>query len=316
MKKIALFLLSVILLSACYKDIDLYDSDNYQPKTGLNSLFYTDSTFRIYVYKTAPPGEFSADNILKDARVILYEDGQYLEQAVYKPVNDAIGYYQTTATPRNGHIYSIEATYNGHTIRAHDTMPEPADFTINNVEITYKHKFSMDSSINGIDINFILNISINDTTSKKYYIIGGYINGEFMSYPDSNIIPNHFWIYLDEQSQGLPWEELGYTVTMVPFDNGIFALLLNPELFTQDKMRLSLKASCFYNSIDTTNVNIHILVMKLSKNLYDFYHSEVLYYNSLDNPFVEPVNVRVNVDGGLGIFAGMSIAEDSVKVRF
>ncbi len=314
MKKVWMFLLFITLLASCYKDINLYDEKDYNPKLGVNSFFYTDSVFRVYVYNSALPGEFSAANIVKGATVNIYKDGQFLEQATYKPLTDSIGYYITTVTAQNGHLYTVEISYDGKSIKAEDSLPVEPVFTVEAIDITKKNIYPNIDSTYDIDLSFVLRLTI-DNTGNPYYLIGGYTNSQRFSYEDSVYFTTREWMHFDTQPV-VPGSNGEYSVVGLPFDEYIMGVLLNPAFVTGDKINIRVSGNVFFSSLDSTSAQLHILVMKMSENMYEFFQSYELYWRSVDNPFVEPVNVRVNVDGGLGIFAGMSIAEDSVKVRF
>ncbi len=300
-----IFVFITFLLSACYKDINIYDQDNYEPKLGISSVFTKDSTFLVWVYKSAIPGRFTKDNFLDNAIVKLYEDGNFVEQLSYVLLG-SYGYYQSTSIAREGHVYRIEVEALNKNAWAQDSVPSKPDFVIKDIlikdTVVYSGYFK-DTNQLWLDAEVVLRL-IN--TSDYYYAFAGY------GYSDGQKL----WFDFPEQnfSRG-PGGIKEFTSIIMPLGNGASGLLYTPSIYTQGDLEVDFEINAT-TDIANNSITLYFVVARLSKDLYDFYKSLDLYYRTTNNPFVEPVNIKVNVENGLGLFAGYSFEVDSIKINF
>lgn len=303
---ILILLLLSIFFSSCYKDINLYDKNTYQPKLGISGMFSVDSTIKVWIYKTASPGNFSKDNIISNATAKLYEDGNLLEQLHYVSLGNC-GYYQSASVARAGHDYKIDVQADNMQAWAEDTVPAKPDFQIKGIAIKdttiYSGYYKPGKSQVWMDA--IATISLTNTHD-YYYAFAGYAFADTMKN----------WFRMSAISDmNLTGNMADMQKILLPFDSGAEGLLYTPAYYKQGNVDVNFDFNAVAD-ITHNSITLYFIVVKLSKDLYDFYKSMNMYQRTRGNPFVEPVNVRVNVHGGLGLFAGYSFSLDSIKINF
>jgi len=69
-----------------------------------------------------------------------------------------------------------------------------------------------------------------------------------------------------------------------------------------------------YSTKEELNQKMVFFLYTLSDDYYYFYKSYFEIQKMHDNPFIEPMNVHSNIDGGTGIFAGASVTSDTIIV--
>ncbi len=306
MKKYVFLFLIIALLSACEKQLEINVYDNYQPKLGINSIFSADSTFKVWVYKSAAPGTFSKDDFITNATVTLYEDGNMLEQ-LSLATDSIVGYYVSTHKARSGHVYRIEAEADGLHAWAVDSVPETPVFEVKDIVILDSSVHVFTDSLNRInkDISFKARVTLEiPSTTDYYYIFSGY------NYYVGSKQSFDFYSNFDMTNRNVQFDLVGNLSDMYAS-----ALLYTPDYYQPGNLLVSFEFTTEVVTSDDTG-KLYFEVAKLSKDLYEFYTSLSLYQSTQGNPFVEPVNVRVNVHDGLGLFAAYSMAIDSVEINF
>ena len=303
---IFLFVLIGILFSACYKDIDIYDKESYKPKLGISSIITADSVVIAWIYKTALPGDFGKDNFLDNATVKLYEDDSLVDNMQYVLLG-TYGYYQSSYLPQAGHKYKIEVEADGQVAWAEDSIPKKPAFQIKKLLVKDSSWviYDNDSTHKYLFINGIATLTLTNT-SDYYYAFAGY------SYMDS--MKNWFGFSYDSDNGFQSSNKMFMSITL-PIQESVKAMMYTPSFYQSGDLDVSLDFSAIAD-VQNSSVTLYFAVVHLSKNLYEFYKSWNIYYSTSNNPFVEPVNIRVNVHNGLGLLAGYSISVDSVKINF
>ncbi len=301
---IILFVLIAVLFSACYKDIDIFDKENYKPKLGISSIFAADSVVKAWVYRTALPGDFGKDNFLDNATVRLYEDDSLVEKMQYVSLG-TYGYYQSSYLPQAGHRYKIEVEADGQVAWAEDSVPQPPVFHVKNLLIKDTSFESYDSTETQMWLNGVVTLELPGTRD-YYYAFTGY------SYTDT--AKNWFSLPLNFGDRFQSGNKK-FSIITLPCQEPVKAIMYTPGFYQSGDLQINFELGAFAK-VENNSVTLYFVVAHLSKNLYQFYRSLETYFSTSNNPFVEPVNIRVNVNNGLGLFAGYSLGVDSIKINF
>ena len=307
MKQFSLIVLSIItLLSSCHKDIDVYDPNTYQPYIGIASIFAQDSLMKVWIYKTASPGNFNNSNIINDANVKLYEDQSLVGELTFEQQGD-IGYYKSDIIPRAGHTYKVEVEALGQTAWAVDTLPALPEFQISEVRIidTMSEYYYIEKGSNLLYVDIDVNLVLLETNNYFY---------AFAAYSD--VYSVNYWYYLREDDDFVSLDKEQFQKISIPVLDGYNNFYLyKPKFYETGDILITFPITGIAEKIGDSK-KINFVVAKLSKTLYDFYISYDLYFRTMYNPFIEPVNLRMNVNNGLGLFAGFSYRDTSYIIRF
>jgi signal peptidase I len=135
MKNVCIFLM-LLLLSACYKEIDLEDYRT-SPKVVLNCAISTDTIIMASVSRTWFFTDNSSDVVISDAKVELFVNDVFRESMVWQKGNTSNGVYVSNIIPVEGDRIKIVATTNYGKVWAEDEIP--VKVMIRNVEISARH---------------------------------------------------------------------------------------------------------------------------------------------------------------------------------
>ena len=189
--KFAIIILFVLLFSSCYKDIEIFDDQHFNPQIQVISYLYADSLPAVIVSKTDVPGQLDASDFISDALVKI-TDNQNLNQTLnldtffYSFILPAIPYYVGTQPLAANHSYIVEVTYNGQTVRGQTTIPGYPQYQVINQNIscnpqidTFFYQYLSDTLIRDtfkivkrLSINGSLKLNFeNSSPDDDYYII-------------------------------------------------------------------------------------------------------------------------------------------------
>lgn len=222
--------------------------------------------------------------VQKEAVVQLFENEQALPVFTYNPSTSRftapipIGFGQAES------VYRLEISApNFQTIQATQTMPRPISILAG--KYTPDGTFSSEGDkVDAIEIEFQ-----DPAAEENYYAFSGiqsiaYFNGQDTTYYDSGI-------YLESNDP------------LINFGTGQL-LLLSDAAFNGNTYKASL-----YSYYELTEGVIKIQLLSLSRDAYLYHRSLSNYYDAVDNPFAEPVNVHQNIEDGYGIFGLASVSE-------
>lgn len=297
------FILIIIALSACVSNTDL--SLGFKEKTVVYSVLLEGSVPQIFFYKSEP-FEISISNkpirFIDNAEAFLIFNGEKvpltLEKKYQKSVffgffepenaiTDSIlvSYYTAPIKILPNVTYRLEANINGETISAETTVPKTPEV----IETTIVTEVQNDGDGDAFNVDF-LQIKFNDLKDEEnYYKFRVFYNQEaIIEQRDTNDV-----------IIGYDTIRVGYNYLRGRFisDEGD-----DGEVFTL-KFRLN-------DRVNTYGDSTYVFSLKSSVISYD--PLLIRFNNSLSNqqndnggvldPFKEPVLVKSNVNGGLGIF--------------
>lgn len=315
------FFVFIMLWFSCSKPIDI-DIEEADKVLVLNGILNPDSTIRIHLSKSFGILELeSAAEFIRDAEVDLYENNERV--AGLEHTNN--GVYVTDFYPQAGRDYTIRASIPDlPAVEADITIPFPVSLTALDADFDYitvteqwwnpETQQYFDTTIQRISDEGLINISFTDPAdSDNYYFITIFnerpvFNWEeeppvligYTRYPvyyENNLLSYENHIYLNNLS--------GYVISDDYFNGQEYTF--SAQVYAWDFIDGYYEFDDYYN-ISPVIVNLH----SVPKAFFDFVISLSKYDDALYNPFVEPVNVAVNVENGFGFLTGYSTASDTL----
>lgn len=253
---------------------------------------------------------------IKNATVNIKEEGKLIDHLTYitddnydDPYSPAIYKSSSEFKPQIGKFYEIEVHSNGFTSAYGSTFILPR-ITINSAEIE-KRNITISNDYTG----FPVSIEFDDPKNEKNY---------YRVEASSNVT------YLQEDGQPTSISSsitsLGYRINQgqdLSSDYPFFpALYISDESFDGQKYTLDFFVDAI-NLDESTwdwievdySVNVNITLEHITKEHYDFGITADLQSKLRDDPFSEPVPLKSNITGGLGIFAGYSYDLVSLELK-
>jgi len=294
-KKCIIFtvLIFFTLLMSCEKEIEL-KLDNAQDKLVVNSLFYPDTNFRVYVTTTKRIND-NKNSFINNAEVKLYKNGVFLENLVF----EADGWYVTTTKPEYDTKYKIEVSHSIGNVYAESYVPDSTLFYGEySIEYNCTENYITGSSNNKLTI-------INNNLIERFYQT---MELTYFHNPED-------FDYISDPTL-LADSEIEYNPNSLFFSN---------HLFTSDTSQIIISrggvgnapnnVDC--NTYEPFHPNINVQSKTLSKEYYLFLKTWVKHrYNqnsdaNINQPFKlifqgQPIEMYSNVVGGYGVFAGFN----------
>ena len=293
-----LFLLSISLVYISCEKVIPFDGDVNTPKLVINSVFESDSTFKVHVSSSRSVIDTASFKNIDDAIVTIKDGNENIIETLNHVEN---GFYKGQTFPQENQTYILEINHTNYAnITASDSLPSP--ITINSVDTS-----TMVDPINGNRLQISMNFDDPENT-QNYYLIETYSVNEYLVLKDSDTTEyeldttKQFMVLTDEvfQNGGSPWREQG---------------LFNDLLFNgQNKtLELEIPNDSWSGSEDGYDWSYKTLTLRLylhniTLSYYYYRTSLELFQNATGNPFAQPVQVFSNVENGFGVFAGSQIS--------
>ena len=293
-----LFLLSISLAYISCEKVIPFDGDVNTPKLVINSVFESDSTFKVHVSSSRSVIDTASFKNIDDAIVTIKDGNENIIETLNHVEN---GFYKGQTFPQENQTYILEINHTNYAnITASDSLPSP--ITINSVDTS-----TMVDPINGNRLQISMNFDDPENT-QNYYLIETYSVNEYLVIKNSDTTEyeldttKQFMVLTDEvfQNGGSPWREQG---------------LFNDLLFNgQNKtLELEIPNDSWSGSEDGYDWSYKTLTLRLylhniTLSYYYYRTSLELFQNATGNPFAQPVQVFSNVENGFGVFAGSQIS--------
>lgn len=297
MKKIYFIICISFLYISCEKVIP-FDGDVTIPKLVINSIFVSDSTFKVHVSSSRSVIDTSPFQNIEDAIVTIKDNNGTIIETLNHLDN---GFYAGQTYPSQNQIYTLDVNHpNYNNISASDSLPSP--ITINNVDTS-----TIIDPINGDRLQITMNFD-DPENSQNYYLIETYSVNEYLVIKNSDTTDyeldttKQYMVLTDEvfQNGGRIWREQG---------------LFNDLLFNGQNKSLEIEIP---NYNETGNeigyqwsyktLSLRLYLHNISKSYYYYRTSLELYQSASGNPFAQPVQVYSNIENGFGVFAGSQIS--------
>lgn len=291
--KLFCVLLLAQVLYACQSELKFSGEDS-KPKLVISSFVSPDDTIKVHVSLSKFFLSNSSYSNVEDAKVDLFLNGKYAATLIHK----AAGEYYSTIKPNSGDVVrlQIESPKYG-TASVESYVPTPLD------------KMSVQPKI---DIYEQMYLTINDNSSaENYYRIVGIQQIEYYSNTDKKQIVSKLGFKLFNNLEGdqLPKYEStdGYPLY---FSDKLFngkTITLELEPITDDslynvKSLVSSQDTINYPTLDSIRYDFEI--QSITEDYYLFLKTSKLSENK--SFLQEPVQVKSNVTGGIGILGAFS----------
>ena len=293
-----LFLLSISLAYISCEKVIPFDGDVNTPKLVINSIFQSDSSFKVHVSSSRSVIDTASFKNIDDAIVTIKDRNENIIETLNHVEN---GFYKGQTFPQENQTYILEVNHpNYANITASDSLPSP--IIINSVDTS-----TIIDPINGNRLQISMNFDDPENT-QNYYLIETYSVNEYLVIKNSDTTEyeldttKQFMVLTDEvfQNGGSPWREQG---------------LFNDLLFNgQNKtLELEIPNDSWSGSEDGYDWSYQTLTLRLylhniTLSYYYYRTSLELFQNASGNPFAQPVQVFSNVENGFGVFAGSQIS--------
>lgn len=315
---IIFFVFNLFIVSACRKVVS-FDIESEETPV-LNCLFTNDSLWQITLSHSIAVNEESKFDAIKNARIDIYEDGQYYTTAdIFRAPKDtvSIAYYTISdlnAAPRPGHVYSIEAqAEEWPLLSAFDTLkpiPSFEHFELNNMFIEEIY-LGIDSrpiySLSGdLSLKVKNNLGRKDYYAIKVYYVANVYPPRDIAFGQDNFVDSTYKDVVGFSTT----EALGFESYLWK-DGYIFTDSLNTDEF----INLHLFLDGFLYKTGTAPDHLYLELKSLSEPYYHFQKSYVDHLQTALNPFSTPKAVFSNIENGVGVFAGASVVLDSIRLE-
>lgn len=294
-KPVLILLIAIACFNSCEKVVP-FEGDIDSSKLVINSIFESDSIFKVHVSVSRSVIDTSSFQNIVDAIVKIKDDNGYLVETLNHTNN---GFYSGQNIPEENKSYTLEVEHPNFTnVKASDSLPSP--ITINNVDT-----LSIVDPINGNRLQITMNFD-DPLNVQNFYLIETYAVNEYLLVDDLDTIEYELdtiqqtMFLTDEvfQNGGSPWRDQG---------------LFNDLLFDGQSKILEIEIpSNFKGNEDGyewsyNTIGLKVYLHNISKSYYYYRSSLEQYQNASGNPFAQPVQVFSNVENGFGIFAGSQI---------
>ncbi len=293
-KKLYLVLILLIVLIACEKTVYI-DIPDKGRKITVNSIFNTDSLFKVSVSKSC----YILDNdiqAIENATVEIYENDNLINILPY--LNNGL-YKSTTQKPSSGDKYKIKVTVPGMGTAETECYipPETNIISIDTASV-------MKSDIDGYRYEQLeFRVKFKDNPDKNnYYLIEPrqIIIYTYNDYDRDTIIT-------DTTQNIMNFESDDPSVIENLWGNG---LLFNDNLFNGNTYEFVFSVGKYF--YDTTSICINL--KSISEGYFKYLATCYKHMDANWDPFMEKISVYSNVEGGVGIFGGYSLATDTIHV--
>lgn len=248
----------------------------------------SDTTLQLLVANSLGILDKNDFEIPKEAIVHLYEDEQLLQTFNYNPVNSKFSASINEGFGKAGSSYRLEISSSKYpSIKAEQVLPTAVPLTSS----ILKPDGTISSDGDRVDA---IEIEFQDPADREnYYAIAAFRDTRFFDGTDTVSYTSK--VYLDSNDPLVSYGE----------EN---SLIMPDKAFNGKKYKLLIYS---YDELDQGDLRLRF--MTLTKDSYLFHRSMDDYYNAVDNPFAEPVNVHSNIENGHGIFGLEAVFEVQIQ---
>lgn len=305
-----LIILALVIISGCTKYLD-FEGEDAEPRLVLNGIFTPDSTFRIELSHSAGYISQQPLRTLHNGNVVVYsENGEFLDSLKHA----GKGIYKGVVTAQAGKSYKIGASApTFENIYAVDYIPEPVFVSSWNVSPS---DIGLTEYSYTLDVDFVIN---DQRGVQNYYVLEFYgKRSYYVKYeydPNTEDLVPDTVFFDDPGLQRLPFETSESILTSetdLAFDEGSYyasSLAFCDNLFDGKSQKFRVRLSFYMDGI----TDIEMVLKSCSEAYYRYKRSIENYRNADGDPFSQPVQVYTNIENGLGIWAGYSVAKTKIQ---
>lgn len=298
-----LSLLVVFAFGGCTKYID-FEGDNATPRLVINGVMYPDSSIQVTLSNSV--GYLSTDGIRRQTNGVLSlynESGELVE--VLQHTGDGI--YKGNTVASVGARYRLVAEHPGfEPVEASDVVPVPVPIlSWDTATVEIENPFN---TTTGLEYRFTF---ADPAGEDNYYMVEViqaeefYINyvldpesGQFMADTVWLEQPFFFNVGMNTSDQVIASENDSFLGESLTFGDRFF--------FSDDLFEGSTREFVVRITEPLPTARFVLRLSTLSEAYYRYRVTERRFFDTNGDPFAEPVLVFSNVEGGLGIFGGVS----------
>jgi len=317
MKNLIVLLISFLQVSCDFQVSEEF-KPAYKPQITVNALFTENQEWQVFVSKNVPAwiqnnhlSATNTDHFIKDAKVLLYENGTLratlpYEERQIQVYNYAINpnsipcYTLPSLFPRSKQKYSIKVMADGlSTVEAEGQIPAPISIG----DISYRKEATQ---IDGFPLYHVTFSFKDDPTENNYYMLKVVSEeehkGSFREIAISSIRTDdsvlksglNFW----ERNQ-FDTEAGGVRYAFLAFPDDLFR-------GGGTSVSFSVQGSSFANEVKPARQRI--LLYTMEESMYQYFSTSLRQELYSSDIFLGILPIESNIKNGLGIFAGYQVA--------
>lgn len=287
--------------AGCVRPLDL-EVDTGSSKLAVICNFSDSHALEVVVSSTRSVLDEGAVSYVRDARVQVFEQGQFIEELEFIDSEDEMvppRFQSQILVPKPGILYMIQVHAPGfETVTAYSTIPPKVSIDTGTVVFSMQ-LVEEDILYNRAD--FQVSIRITDPAEDgNFYHLNFYQEAY-----DYRI--NIYGDTVREQFFSLPLriEPLDWSIPMIPyFDNR--GVLMKDDTFSGQTITLSFQGSFRFRRNDQLLGDFIIELRSVSREYYLYHSALARQQQSGTGLFVDPIILFNNIQNGQGVFAGYS----------
>jgi Domain of unknown function (DUF4249) len=292
-------LLPALLLAGCEREIEI-KAPPHTPKLVVHSeVNLNDTSMTVFVNRTFPINAQVSSDGLPDATVTLFDNNAPAGNFIYQPGEKL--YSKGRLRFVSGHNYRLRVAANGFPpAEAQVTMPAPV-------------RIERISRREGVRINtqgsLLDDITVRFTDppgSRDFY----FLSLDYASYPISDCL------YSNDAAVDLPSTNLDpfstdncLSKSRLLFSDRVFNGQVKELVFSIENRTLKY---IFEYPFPPSNTKVWINLYRVQEDFYKYIRSYENFSFGFGNPFIEPVLVHNNVQGGYGILGMYAVDRDTI----
>ncbi|OFY65830.1 MAG: hypothetical protein A3H98_13530 [Bacteroidetes bacterium RIFCSPLOWO2_02_FULL_36_8] len=309
-----LFIIVIITFNGCQQIVEM-DLGSYDSKLVVNGILKPDTFPRIYLsestffydiddYRNRFHFITNAVVTLKrnDTKIFLKSDSAYeplnknrynMNSGFgdeYKPDTVLVYFYTDTIRPKPGDYFELEITSGNRRVTSAVTVPFPVE--IDSVKFAYSER-PKDPYNEGFQTEVYAETYFKETINKdEYYrlkLTGWYKEPSYIDPSDSNLLT---FSHSTDVTAGNILGDINKVI------NGY------------------LECGFYYENASKNKKHVRISIERLTEETGRYLESLVLQREHEDSPFTEPVMVKSNIEGGLGVFGAYSASKEMEGIYY
>ncbi len=276
-KYIVFFFLLLGTLWSCEKEIP-YKGDDSDSLLVVNQIIEKDSTFSVGIERS----RFFLES---------YMSNTFLDDAVVTIKNTTTGASETQSAGNNGQYIFAMTAQEGHSYEitaSHSSYPTATGSTVIPTSVPLISVDTLSYDDENMQKTMQAKLKWNDPVGKNYYII---------AIKSNTLFPEAMFL----NSSDVSVANGGVNLDGSPTYDYFFAV--NDESFEGTQKEFTLEFDHYFYG---TSVKYQYQLYNCTEDAYKYFVSVNLNQNAGSGPFVEPVKVHTNIEGGYGIFGGIN----------
>ncbi len=309
--KLKLFLVSsLIIVSSCKKEVQ-FKLDDFHIHPVVNAILCAGDSSHIWLSYSYASYDGSSSTRLDSAMVIV--SGSNKNRDTFRLAHSydyQNSLYTSDLVAVSNEDYSLIILVKGYdTIKSMTHVPSPVN--IDSIKyIVSPGNYTGDRYIQ-------LNSYFKDPQGENFYYFLLHVKGgEYWScWSDSLNDYNDCFAYIQELND-IYWETDDPAIGNVNKFSSFEITVFNDNLFDRSiyGLRYKIKAADYSDIFNYDTIMVYSYLYSVSSDLYYYCTSLNQQTQTSENPFIEPISTFSNIENGYGIFAGISLSKDSIKI--